>query len=294
MQKRTMTIEWNDLQTVMMVVRHQTLAAAAKELGINYTTVARRIQRAESALDKRLFERLADGYKPTKAALLIAKYARDMESDAFEMMRKIEGSHDELEGTLVVTAPSAFISHFLAPVIEAYNEACPKVALHLLVESTFYDLSRGKADLAIRASANPGDALMGLRLLKQECAVFASQEVAAKIEANPDDEVHWVLHESHKGVPPNINKEFINHSVRLWCDDMPSMIAAAQAGLGVVKTPIFLGRASGLIQTRLFEPQPYTDVWVVGHRDLWSSKKAIIFRQILRDFCKEKRAQFVS
>jgi len=107
MQKRTMTIEWSDLQTVMMVVRHQTLAAAAKALGINCTKVARRIKRAESALDKRLFERLADGYKPTKVALLIAKHARDMESDAFDMMRKIEGSHDELKGTLVVRAPSA-------------------------------------------------------------------------------------------------------------------------------------------------------------------------------------------
>ena len=43
--------DWGDLKTVLALVRHGSLAAAGQALGVNYTTVARRIARVEQALD---------------------------------------------------------------------------------------------------------------------------------------------------------------------------------------------------------------------------------------------------
>jgi len=73
------------------------------------------------------------------------------------------------------------------------------------------------------------------------------------------------------------------------------MVGAAQAGLVVVRLPMFLGRASaGLVQVPVLPPQPYADIWVVGHPDVWHSKKLRVFRDILVSYCKEHRSQFVT
>ena len=78
-----MDVAWDDLRTVLMLVRYQTLAAAAAALDVNYTTVARRIRRAEASLGQVLFERLADGYRPTEAARVVASHAEKMETSEF-------------------------------------------------------------------------------------------------------------------------------------------------------------------------------------------------------------------
>ena len=80
---------WDDLRTVLMLVRHRTLAGAAKTMGVNFTTVARRVRRTEEAMNVSLFERLADGYRPTQAALLVAEQAIEMENAEHDMMRRM-------------------------------------------------------------------------------------------------------------------------------------------------------------------------------------------------------------
>ena len=62
-------------------------------------------------------------------------------------------------------------------------------------------------------------------------------------------------------MPKGISSEFPNNNVRFRFDDMVAMVGAAQAGLGVVRMPMFLGRASaGLVQVPVLPPQPYADI----------------------------------
>ena len=86
-----MTPRWDDLETVLHLVREGSLARAAEQLGVTYTTVARRIVRAETALGVTLFERLSDGYRPTEAAALVASHAATMQDAAFAMLREMAG-----------------------------------------------------------------------------------------------------------------------------------------------------------------------------------------------------------
>lgn len=65
--------------------------------------------------------------------------------------------------------------------------------------------------------------------------------------------------------------------------------------LGVLRLPMFLGRATaGLVQVTVLPPQPYADIWVEGHPDVWPSKKLRAFRDILVSYCKKHRGQFVA
>lgn len=290
-----MNLAWDDLRTVLMLVRHQTLAGAAAALDVNYTTVARRVRRAEEALDQLLFERLPDGYRATQAAHLVAEQARQMEDHQHNLIRRLQGAETELSGPLTITAPQLLISCFLAPVLDQFNRAYPLIELRILATNELLDLTRLEADLAIRISNSPGDTLTGLRLLKQDNASFANRDVAQRIAADPSAMVEWIAYDVFPDIPKAVSADFPNNRIRFRFDDMVAMIGAAQAGLGVVRMPMFVGRASaGLVQVPVYPPQPYADIWVVGHRDVWPSRKLAAFRDILMTYCKAHKGRFTA
>lgn len=290
-----MDIAWDDMRTVLMLVRHHSLAGAAQALGVNYTTVARRVRRAEDALGQPLFERLADGYHPTQAAHLLAEHAAQMEQVEHSLMRRFQGAETEFSGMLTVTAPQLLIANFLAPVIDQFNRMHPRIELRFLAKNEMMDLTRREADLAIRISRNPGDTLTGLRLLRQDTASFTNQDVADRIAADPSAVVDWIVYDADPDLPKGLAADYPNNQVRFRFDDMVAMIGAAQSGLGVVRMPMFLGRTcAGLVQVPVLPPVSYADIWVVGHPDVWPSPKLRAFREVLQAYCKAHRALFVA
>lgn len=290
-----MDMAWDDLRTVLLLVRHGSLAGAASALGVNYTTVARRVRRAEAASQQRLFERLADGYHPTDAAHLIARHAEEMERAEHSMMRQLRGAETGLSGLLTITAPQLLIASFLAPVIDDFTTAHPDVQLRVLATNQLLDLTRREADLAIRISRDPGDTLKGLRLLEQHSASFANANWAAQIADDPQAMIDWIVYDAYPDPPKGRDRRYPNHRVRLRLDDMVAMIGAAQAGLGVVRVPMFLGRAmNGLQQVPVLPPQPYPEIWVVSHPDVWPSAKLAAFRSVLMAHCRANRGLFVA
>ena len=290
----SMTVSWDDMRTVMCLVRAGSLSAAAQMLGLNYTTVARRVARAEDALGVALFERLTDGYRPTEAGLLVADHAARMADQTDALMRQLQGQDATLHGSLTITAPQLLIAHILTPVIDQFCAAYPDVDLHVRATNDLLDLNRREADLAIRISRDPGDTLKGLRLTPQYSASFASPKVAAQIKADPHGMVDWIVYADYTTVPKNVDPAYPNHRIRMTFDDMVAIRAAAQAGLGVARMPLFLGRASdGLVQVPVLPPQPYPEIWVVAHRDIWASAKVAAFREMLVPYMRGIRDQFV-
>lgn len=290
-----MKLSWDDLHTILMVVRLGTLAAAANALDLNYTSVARRLKRAETALGQRLFERTPEGYLPTDAGRLIAAEAEQMEDAAHGMLRKLQGAETEIAGDLTITAPQLLIAHFLAPALDEFTRAYPQVNLRILATNDLLDLSRRQADLAIRISHTPGDTLTGLRLSQQHSASFATPEIANALAADPMQPVNWLLHDSQASWPKHVSPRFPNHRIHMRFDDMVAMAGAAMAGLGVVRMPMFLGRASpGLVQVPVLAPQAYADIWVVGHPDVWPAPNLQAFRNVLVRYFRANKSCFTA
>ncbi|WP_158965233.1 LysR family transcriptional regulator [Chachezhania sediminis] len=290
-----MDADWDDLKTVLALVRHGTLAAAGADLGVSYTTVARRVQRAEQALGEKLFERLADGYRPTDTARLVADYAHRMESEQTTLLRKIQGRDRRLSGKLVITAPQLLIGPYLAPVLDQFTRIHPAVDLQIRATNDLLDLNRREADLAIRIHDSPGDALIGVRLCAQQRASFASTEAAKRIERDPAAPIPWLVFADRPEIPKAAQDRCPNGRVRMVFDDMAALLGAAQAGLGVVRIPFFLGRSTPwLVQVPFLPPEPYPDVWAVAYDDIWRSAKVAAFRTLLVPHFRARRQDFVA
>jgi DNA-binding transcriptional LysR family regulator len=162
-----MNFNWDDLRTVLALVRGKTLAAAALELGVNYTTVSRRIARIETAVGQPLFLRLADGYQPTEVAHSVAKHAVDMENAEHALSREMQGRDKTLNGTLTVTAPQLLIAHFLAPAIDQFCRENPHVTLRVRATNELLAGRSGHSDQPITggfAERHPFDRAIGGKL----------------------------------------------------------------------------------------------------------------------------------
>lgn len=290
-----MSAHWDDLKTVMHLVRGGSLANAADALGVSYTTVARRVKRAEDDLGIKLFDRLADGYQPTQAGEAVARKASAMETEEMDLLRNLVGSDQTVTGSLTITSPQLLCSTLLIPVFKEFNARYPEVELHVNSDTALLDLNRREADLAIRVSDAPGDSLTGRVLTRQDSMAFASQEWADKLAANTNAPVPWIIPER---IPPSFKKYFSDlptENVVLRSDDLITMIEAARAGMGAVVLPMFIGRqTSGLEEIPLLKPTHFPDIWAVAHRDVWRSARVTAFRDILIPHFKKNAHLFVA
>ena len=290
-----MSAHWDDLKTVLHLVRGGSLSSAAAALDVSYTTVARRVKRAEDDLGVQLFDRLVDGYQATEAGEAVARKAAAMETEEMDLLRNLAGAEKVVSGPLTITAPQLLCSTHLIPVFQEFSERCPDVELHVRSDNTLLDLNRREADLAIRVSDAPGDSLTGRILTRQESLPFATKEWAEKLSDDPTHPVSWIVPER---LPTSFKKfvpELPTEGVVLRSDDMLTMIEAARAGMGVVVLPAFLGRhAPDLHELQICDPMPFPEIWAVAHRDVWRSARVTAFREVLLSHFKAHSQLFVA
>ncbi|SEQ75572.1 LysR family transcriptional regulator [Thalassovita taeanensis] len=288
-----MGMEWDDLRTVMVLVRQGTLAAAAAQLGVSYTTVARRIARAETRMGTRLFDRLPDGYRATKAALVVAERAGRMQQEAETLDRELTQFDDDLTGPLVITSPQLLIGSHLGEVIETFLTRHPGIDLTVKATNDLLNLNRREADLAIRIQRDPHDTLIGQRLTGQKTAAFAAPALAQRIAQDPAQPLDWIGFTFWDGPPRDSLVAYPKGRIRMRFDDMVAVVGAAQAGLGVARMPMFLGRYAGLTMVPVMEPQPYADIWALSHRDIAPTARVRAFREVLIPFFRTRAGDFV-
>ncbi len=253
------------------------MKAAASELDVNVSTVARRLDALEDDLGQHLFDRSSEGTRPTAAAEELVPFAEEMERAALGFSRTLDGFESEPEGIVRVAAPPGLVDHFLAPVIADLVSCHPRIRIEVLSSIAYADLTRREADIALRAVRPKSGDLVATRLGRAKYTLLASPGVAKRLgrlcrlddatwvtygeELAHLDEVAWVV--------DNVSPE----RILLRANSLTAQIQAVRSGLGVKPevTP-FLG-LDGLAEVKLapalkkmLPPLPEGSLWLVGHR----------------------------
>lgn len=168
--------DWNDLKAFAAVLRHGSTGAAARALGVEQTTCARRIASLEDALGAPLFDRTRSGYRPNELAKALAGPAAALAQAAEEIGRVAETERSATR-MLRITTEEILARTVLAPAAARFATLRPDVRVSLDVTSALRDLDAGEADLAVRSGPEPTDpTLVRRRLGPQPWAVYCAPE----------------------------------------------------------------------------------------------------------------------
>jgi DNA-binding transcriptional LysR family regulator len=127
------------------------MQAAAKALGVNQSTVQRRIAELEKCLGHRLVKRHLGGYRLTELGDELLPAAEGVEAAVAALERHLAACDKGLSGTVRVTCGSSLAACLRqTPLIDAFHSRHPGLRVELVISERYVDLSKGEADIAIR------------------------------------------------------------------------------------------------------------------------------------------------
>jgi DNA-binding transcriptional LysR family regulator len=266
-------LEWTDLRFLLAVQRGKTLSAAARKLDCDQTTVGRRIEALEKALDVRLFRRTPDGFYPTRQGELALARAERVEEEVMAIEREVLGHDERPEGLVRLTTYESMGTAFLAPRLGAFRKRHPGIDLHLNMENRALNLSRREADLALRPGRPSQQALQIRKVGTVAAGLYASPAYLKKRgEPRHADELrdHDLIDDEESGYSLSRWMQQLARGGRvvLRTDSAGAQAAAASDGLGLAVLYRYLGDAQrGLV--RVLPKQELTHaLWIAVHRDL--------------------------
>jgi DNA-binding transcriptional LysR family regulator len=266
-------MEWNDLRVVLAVADAGSLAGAARTLGVNHTTVLRRITAFEKALGLRLFERLPAGYALTAGGEELIAVARQVNDTVTDLERKLAGKDLRLSGAVRVTTTDSLMGSILPEILAGFRKQHPGIRIEVVLSNALLNLSKRDADVAIRPAEHPPQHLIGRSIAKVAFAVYGGSSYLArrgKVKALHEHE--WVAPDdslSQTSVARWMRAELPDVDIAMRADSLLGLKLAAEAGLGLAALPCYLGDTSSrLVCVHAPVKAMETALWILTHDDL--------------------------
>lgn len=294
------TLRWDDLKVLLALHRRGSLKRAAEELGVNISTVSRRLDALEELLGAHLFDRTPDGVRPTAAAEQLVPHAEGMERAALGFVRGLEGFEVEVEGVVRITAPPGLVDSFIAPALPELCDAHPRLRIQILASVGYADLTRREADLALRMMRPAAGDFVATRLASHPWCVVASPAHAAALgKLREPDATRWVTWGEELAHLPDarwLTAHVSRERVVLETSSMTAQLEAVRAGIGAMVVPKAYAKLAGLAVVRCssaieksIAALPEGTLWLVGHRALREVPRiSVVWEWIKRRF---ERAQ---
>ncbi len=268
--------DWNDVRAFLAVARSGRLTAAAARLGVDHSTLSRRIAALEHALKAKLFDRSPSGYAPTEPGRRLMPLAEEMERLALGAAETVGGSAGLVAGVVRIGSPEGFGSYFLAPRIQKLKAQYPQLVVQLVAASAVFSLAKREADIAISVSRPPTGRLLVSKLIDYDLGLYAAPAYLAEVAAIGsfgDLKGHRFV--SYIGDLLHFPElDFLQQVVPGGITSMESSNLVAQtratlAGAGLCVLPAFLAREEpGLVRVLADEVNLTRSLWLTVHQDL--------------------------
>lgn len=180
-------LDSDQLRVFLAIIRTGNTTGAARRLGVDHSTVSRRLTGLEQALGVRLFDRSPRGLSPTEAAEPLVAYAERVERELITAASCVAGSSKAATGTVRLATPEIFGTCLVAPHMADFRMRHPGLTLELAPESRSVSLSKREADIAIMLRPPPRGRLIVRRLADYRIGLYGSQGYLSR-QAPIDDQ----------------------------------------------------------------------------------------------------------
>jgi len=271
--------DWDNYRYFLAVAREGTLSGAARALSVNHATVLRRLRSLEEQLQTGLFERRSDGYSLTSAGEEMLDHVARMEEESLALELLLAGQDVRLAGDVRVTTVDSLADAVLGPLLPSFTQEHPGITIELATDYQWANLSRREADIALRPSNNPGDAMVGRRVGLLKSCLYRTPDLPGFDGASPDQAMDWrqapiLAPDGRIGETAAarwFNKETQASRTVLRGTSFLILRNACKAGMGVTCLPSYLGE--GLVRIDSAPENTFTDLWLLTHPELRKSAK---------------------
>lgn len=293
-------VDWNDLKYVLAVAQTGSALRAAEQLGVNQTTVLRRLDALEAQVGASLFERRRTGLTLTAAGQRALEAAERIDGEIGGLVAALAAQRRTLAGSVRLTTSESMAYRLVTPCLRAFHELHPGVMVELIAHDEPLDVARGDADVALRAGFRPeGAGIVARRLPDSGWTIYCSQAYAAERGMPRSVDAiggHAVVGFDGRMVALPGWQWLITAapgaSVRVRSNSMIAMIFNLKAGLGVGPLPTIIGDGEPEL-VRCFPPpkEITSEMWLIVRESSKNEPHVRAFADFLADYIKKTHAE---
>lgn len=276
--------DWENLRHFAALAQAGTLSGAARLLGVEHATIARRSAALEMELKLKLLDRRGRKLVLTADGERIAALVERMQADALAVERAAAGARTELSGSVTVSAPPALAAAMLARPLVALRRQHPDLTIQILGEGRQASLDRREADIAVRLGRPVDGELVAVKLAELGFRLYAS---AAYLAQTPPQD--WVFIGYGEGMDAALQQAALveqaaGRAIRLRASTLEIQQALARADGGVAMLPEFMAQNDGALLPAAPEQAPVMrELWLVLHADMRGSAAIRAVVKAIRD-----------
>jgi DNA-binding transcriptional LysR family regulator len=287
------SFDWVLLRNFLAVYRAGTVAAAARCLGQQQSTLSRHLAELEAKLGAPLFERTGRGLHATADAHIVAQFAAQMEASANQMALTLTAKSNALSGTVRISASQVFASHLLPPVINGLLRSHPDLQLELIASDEVPSLLNRATDIALRFDQPHELNVIARKLGEVPIAAMAHQSYL-DVMGTPQHAVDLLDHHLIGLVTDKVMLQTLQGMgiavtqahFRLRTDDKGTYVRLLEAGAGICFVArLLLEQNPGLRQVLPDLPLPSLPCWLSTHSEISSTPLIrVVFDEIADAF----------
>ncbi|MGI4794822.1 MAG: LysR family transcriptional regulator [Janthinobacterium lividum] len=296
---KTSDFDWNDLRSFLAVVRTGRLTIAAGQLGIDHSTLSRRITSLETALKTRLFDRLLTGYVLTEAGQDLVGGAEKIEATALRISSDLEDAKTAMTGPVRFATPEGFGTYFVAHHLIELSQAHPGVMLELIADPSVVSLVKRQADLAVTMERPAVGPLRAQKLTEYEYGLYGTDELLdgrADTQLDIDDFklIGYISDQLPTTEHNYLSKIAGKRQADLKISNIITQMTATLSGYGLCILPCFMATQHVSLRRVLAKRVCFTrSYWLVTHVDVRAPARARAIVTFLQKLVGENRSLFL-
>ncbi len=260
--------DWQDLRHFLALASAGSLSGAARQLGVEHATVARRVAALEEAMGLRLVDRRGRQLTLTAEGERVASIALRMEAEADGLahIRKADGG---VEGEVTLSVPPSYAAARLMQPLASVRARHPGLRLRIIGETRYVSLERREADIAIRLQRPEKGEFTVRRIDSFAMRLYGSSDYLRDRAASTWE---FIAYDEAMDAAPQqrwlkARSGASGYALRASTLDMQA--ALARLGCGLAMLPDFLAVNDPMLRAAEPDAEPfYREVWMTVHSDI--------------------------
>ncbi|HAL43048.1 MAG TPA: hypothetical protein DCP57_11430 [Gammaproteobacteria bacterium] len=294
-------MDWDDYKFFSALATTKSVRGASSLLEVNPSTVSRRLELFEQRLGVPLFVRSPKGLLITPEGAEVISRVNRVAEEIGNIEGRLKGRDQKLSGPIQVVIPEVLGMDIILPELERFRALYKDVQLHIHPTHAKLDVTRREADVAIVATANPVETLVGRKLSDLTLAAYGAVsllEQAEQAESRVVEALPWLEYLSHsemgqacrsfrRSEVPDAQIAMSTHSLLLHAE-------AARKGLGLAFLPTVIAESDPKLRRIESVRARYgPPLWMLIHPDLRSTHRVSVFIDFVRKVFSRKGPELI-